>query len=101
MAVLDIIPRREFVRRRSTQIDIRVELFGSRHQLKSILWHAGGEASRWFWLLHQRRRQGDLVDFDALRFTGEVRWKFNSNGVTQSYSDREEGYSVRCILDAE
>ena len=25
--------------------------------------------------------------------------KFNSNGVTQSYSDREEGYSVRCLLD--
>ena len=30
-----------------------------------------------------------------------VELKFNSNGVTQSYSDREEGYSVRCILDAE
>ena len=28
-----------------------------------------------------------------------VELKFNSNGVTQSYSDREEGYSVRCILD--
>ena len=30
-----------------------------------------------------------------------VELKFNSNGVTQSYSDREEGYSVRCVLDAE
>lgn len=27
--------------------------------------------------------------------------KFNSNGVTNSYADRETGYSVRCIQDAD
>lgn len=27
--------------------------------------------------------------------------KFNSNGVTNSYADRETGYSVRCVQDAE
>ena len=27
--------------------------------------------------------------------------KFNSNGVTNSYADRETGYSVRCVQDAD
>ena len=27
--------------------------------------------------------------------------KFNSNGVTNSYADRETGYSVRCVQDAQ